>query len=147
MYNNLKILVITFLFISVCINKSFSQKTGKVEIITEDTRINTLLAKHIAFNENKACIKGFRIQIFFDSGNNYKNSAIAAMNEFKTKHSKVGAYLIFQEPNYKIRVGDFRSRMDAQRFLHKITEEYPSAFIVIDNEINLPNIDDEDKEE
>jgi hypothetical protein len=65
------------------------------------------------------------------------------MNAFKAKYSKVGAYLTFQEPNYRIRVGDFRSRMDAQRFLHKITDAYPNAFIVKDNEINYPSLDDE----
>ena len=65
------------------------------------------------------------------------------MNEFNSKHPKIEAYLMFQEPNYKVRVGDFRSRMDAQRFLHKITEDYPNAFIVKDNEINYPNLDDE----
>jgi len=140
----LKILVIIFLFLSGFICKGFGQKTGKVEVITQDVRINTLISKHIAFNENKACIKGFRIQIFFDSGNNSKSGAVTAINEFKNKYSKTEAYLTFQEPNYKVRVGDFRTRMDAQRFLHKIIEEYPNAFIVIDNEINLPNLEDEE---
>jgi hypothetical protein len=32
--------------------------------------------------------------------------------------------------------------MDAQRFLHKIIDEYPNAFVVIDNEINYPSLDD-----
>ncbi|NTW33155.1 MAG: SPOR domain-containing protein [Bacteroidetes bacterium] len=146
MHNNLKILVIIFLFLSVYIDKNYGQKTGKVEIITEDVRINTLLEKHIAFNENKGCIKGFRIQIFFDSGNNSKNNAIGVMNEFKIIHSTIGAYLTFQEPNYKVRVGDFRTRMDAQRFLHKIIEQYPNAYVVVDNEINLPNLEDEDSQ-
>jgi len=127
-----------------CIQQGYCQKTGNVEIIVPDTRVNTLVEKHIAFDENRGSIRGFRIQIFFDSGNNSKNSAVAAMNTFKAKHPHVEAYLIFQEPNYKIRVGDFRCRMDAQRFLHKISEEYENAFIVKDDEINLPDLDEED---
>jgi len=121
----------------------FGQKIGKVDIIVSDSRVTSLVAKHIAFNEVRGSIKGFRIQIFFDSGNNSKSKAISAMNEFKSKHSKVGAYLMFQEPNYKVRVGDFRTRMDAQRFLHEITEDYPNAFVVKDNEINYPDVDQE----
>jgi hypothetical protein len=120
----------------------FSQKIGKVDIIVSDSRVTSLVAKHIAFNEARGSIKGFRIQIFFDSGNNSKSKAVSAMNEFKSKHSKVGAYLMFQEPNYKVRVGDFRTRMDAQRFLHKIAEDYPNAFVVMDNEINYPVVDE-----
>jgi hypothetical protein len=118
------------------------QKTGKIEIIVGDSRISTLVAKHIAFNEKRESIRGFRVQIFFDSGNNSKSRAITAMNEFKAKYSETGVYLMFQEPNFKVRVGDFRTRMDAQRFLHKIADDYPNAFVVIDNEINYPNLDD-----
>ena len=112
----------------------------------QDARITALVAKHLAFNESRGSIKGFRIQIFFDSGNNSKSKAISVMNEFTSKHRKVEGYLSFQEPNFKVRVGDFRTRMDAQRFLHKIAEEYPSAFIVKDNEINFPSLDDEEDE-
>jgi len=131
---------IVFSFSTIC----FCQKTGKIEAVVQDSRINTLIAKHIAFNESRESIKGFRIQIFFDSGNNSKSMAIATMNEFSSKHPEIKAYLMFQEPNFKVRVGDFRSRMDAQRFLHKIAEEYTNAFIVKDNEINYPNLEDEE---
>jgi len=132
------LLVFIFMF-----NAVIAQKTGKVEIIVQDARINTLVAKHIAFNESRGSLKGFRIQIFFDSGNNSKSKAVSALSVFKAKHPEIGAYLTFQEPNYKVRVGDFRSRMEAQRFLHKITEEIPTAFIVKDDEINYPNLENE----
>ena len=52
---------------------------------------------------------------------------------------------MFQEPNYKVRVGDFRNRIDATRFLKKIYEQFQNAFIVLD-EINLPVIDYENPE-
>jgi hypothetical protein len=133
-----------FILLMIPFSAAFSQKAGKVEIIVGDYRINTLVEKHKTWCEDRGSIKGFRIQIFFDSGNNSKSKAISAMSEFRSKHSKDEAYLMFQEPNYKVRVGDFRSRMDAQRFLHKIIDDYPNAFIVKDNEINFPPLDVED---
>jgi len=136
-----KILIFVFgLLISF---SGIAQKIGKVDIVVSDSRVTALVSKHIAFNEARGSIKGFRIQIFFDSGNNSKSKAISALNEFKSKHSKVGAYLTFQEPNYKVRVGDFRTRMDAQRFLHEIADHYSNAFVVKDNEINYPDVDQE----
>lgn len=123
------------------VGESLCQKTGKVEVIVQDQRITSLVAKHVAFNENRSGIKGFRVQIFFDSGNNSKSKAISVMNQFKDKYPNVGAYLMFQEPNYKVRVGDFRTRMDAQKLLHAITEEFPTAFVVKDDEINFPELD------
>ncbi len=124
----------------------FPQKTGKIEMVISDYRINTLVEKHKTWCDNRGSIKGFRIQIFFDSGNNSKSKAVSAMSEFRSKHSKVEAYLMFQEPNYKVRVGDFRTRMDAQRFLHKIADAYSNAFIVKDNEINFPPLDEENND-
>ena len=144
MGKSIKILFIICLLIFKGVRFGYGQKTGNIDIVVPDTRINTLVEKHIAFSENRGSIRGFRIQIFFDSGNNSKNSAVAAMNEFKVKYPNVEAYLTFQEPNYKVRVGDFRCRMDAQRFLHKISEEYENAFIVKDDEINLPDLEDDD---
>lgn len=137
-----KLFFLFFLFIIFPFHFAYCQKAGKVEVLAQDARINSLVNKHIAFNEKRETISGFRIQIFFDSGNNSKSRAVDVMNAFKGKYSKVAAYLTFQEPNYKIRVGDFRSRMDAQRFLHKITDAYPNAFIVKDNEINFPDLED-----
>ncbi len=130
-------------FLFVCNVSLIAQKKGKVEIIVQDSRITTLVEKHIAFNESRGCINGFRIQIFFDSGNNSKSNAVSTLSVFKAKHPEVGAYLSFQEPNYKVRVGDYRTRMDAQRFLHKITDDIPNAFIVKDNAINYPCLEDE----
>jgi len=52
----------------------------------------------------------------------------------------VRAYLTFKAPNYKVRVGDFRTKLDAQRFLIELTADYPNAFIITD-QINLPKTD------
>lgn len=112
----------------------------KVEIIA-DAKVSSLVAKHIAFNENRKGIKGFRIQIFFDSGNNSKSNAVSAMKEFTNKYSEIGAYLTFNEPNFKVRVGDFRTRLDAKRLLAKIIDEFPNSFIVIEDNVNMPSLE------
>ena len=60
--------------------------------------------------------------------------------EFASRYPSVNSYLNYDEPYYKVRVGDFRTRLDATRFLKTIQNEYPSAFIVIDR-IGFPAID------
>ena len=49
-------------------------------------------------------------------------------------------YLIFQEPYYKVRIGDYRTKMEAEKFLNEIEQDYPNAFVVQD-EINFPSLD------
>ena len=113
--------------------------TVKTEII-QDQRIDLLIQKHIQINQILKTIDGFRIQVFSDSGNNSKTKALAVYDEFMGKYPSTGVYLTFKSPNYKVRVGDFRTRLDAQRFLNEIQAEYPNAFIITD-QINLPKPD------
>lgn len=110
---------------------------GKV-VVHQDSRIDKLLEKHRAFGE-KGKLEGYRVQIFFDSGNNSKNKAAARKGQFVARFPEVGAYLTFQSPNYKVRVGDFRTRMDAEGFKAKILNDFPDAFVVRD-EINFPEL-------
>ncbi len=102
--------------------------------VTADPRLQTLLSKHEEINTHGK-EKGYRVQIYFGGD---KTKA----NEFKARFlgrysSEVIAYEVYDVPNFKIRVGDFRTKMDAYRFLKKIKSEFPSAFIV-ESEIEYP---------
>jgi len=126
--------LIAFLFTTI-----YSQDEGNVQIIQDD-RIDTLLKRHIELNEQDPQIKGWRINIFFEAGNYSKRMAIEAKSEFVKKYADVPCYLIFQEPYYKVRIGDYRTKMQAERFLNKIERNYPNAFVVQD-EINFPSLE------
>ena len=122
---------------------SFSQKTGNdtgTITIIQDDRVDQLISKHVQINQQNQDIDGYRIQIFFDSGNNSKTAARSIHSAFITKYPNVKAYLTFKAPNYKVRVGDFRSKLDAQRFLNEIITDYPGAWIITDK-INLPQVE------
>ena len=107
--------------------------------INEDSGISDLTKKYTQANAKIKTMMGFRVQIFFDSGNNSRNAAENARAKFKGKFPTIPAYLTFKEPNFRVRVGDFRSRHEARGFLKKIQLEYPNAFVIKD-EINLPGL-------
>lgn len=131
------ILILTLLFLGGgCLAQLDTMASRQVEIIQDD-KVGLLLEKHIKINETLKTMEGFRIQIFSDSGNNSKTRAQAVQEEVAARFPEMGIYLSFKSPNYRIRVGDFRTRLDAQRFLTDISVEYPNAFIVNDM-INLP---------
>ena len=114
-------------------------REGNVEIIC-DPAVNRLVETHIRFNEGLDGIPGYRIQVFFDSGNNSKTKGQAFYESFSARYPGVAAYLTFKAPNYKVRVGDFRTRLDAVRFLREILPDYPGAYVIAD-QIKLPNTD------
>jgi len=115
---------------------TLAQQQGKVTVI-QDPAIEQLVQKHIAYNASASGIPGFRIQIFFDSGTNSKVKAASVYDEFRMLYPDTQAYLTFVSPNYKVRAGDFRSRLDAYRFLQLIQPDYPNAYVVAD-QILLP---------
>lgn len=142
-YHKILIPLFIMLMLNIGTFKNFAQETNKekghIQVIQDD-KVDLLVSKHIQINQNKKGIEGYRIQIFFDSGNNSKTKAQSIYEGFIAKYTNVRAYLTFTSPNYKVRVGDFRTRLDAQRFLNTILEEYPNAWIIADI-INLPLVD------
>ncbi|MFH1160371.1 MAG: SPOR domain-containing protein [bacterium] len=120
---------------------TIAQPSGRGEIrIFEDPRIEQLVQKHVLINETREGIPGYRIQIFFDSGTNSKLKAQVVCDDFRTKYTDHEAYLTFISPNYKVRVGDFRTRLDAVRFLQQLQLDYPNAYVVSDL-IKFPKIE------
>lgn len=121
----------------VAANGLAGQDEGQVMIV-QDPAIDTLLQKHIEMNEklllntDNFAIDGFRIQIFEESGNKSSTRAREVMAEFSTKYPDVPVYLSWQAPNFKVRVGDFGSRMEAEGFLNKIKRSYPIAWVIRD---------------
>ncbi len=114
-------------------------QAGEIKVI-QDPRIDSLLQMHIKLNEKNPHIEGWRINIFFESGNNSKKMAVDAKAKFVQSYADVPCYVVFQEPYYKVRVGDYRTKMEAENFLKEIVAEYPNAFVVAD-EINFPSLD------
>ncbi len=113
---------------------SFTDFSGQ---FTGDARIDTLLRLHRLQNQKFPTIPGYRIQIYKESGNTALDSALSVRDYFEARHPDVPAYITFNEPYYRLRVGDFRTRLEAIRFLSKIKREYPLAWEIKD-EIHFP---------
>ncbi|MEI6696797.1 MAG: SPOR domain-containing protein [Bacteroidota bacterium] len=118
--------------------KTFAQNTGKLDVV-QDEKINELLSKHLKINEVINTIPGFRINVFFQSGNNSKTGAMQCKAVFTEKYPDIEAYVVYEEPNFKVKIGDFRTRMEARGFVQQIKMDFPDAFVIKD-QINFPKI-------
>jgi len=102
---------------------------GTVEVI-QDEKLTQLTEQYRKMSANNADIDGFRVQIFFDSGSNSKNKAASVKDEFETLYPEAKPYLSYKEPYYRVRVGNFRSLIEAVGFQKKIATDYPNSFPV-----------------
>jgi hypothetical protein len=105
----------------------------------EDMRIDRLLQLHIAYNSAFPVMPGYRIQLFMQSGNTALEKAEEVTEKFEGKYDNIPAYITFGEPYYRVRIGDFRSRLEAIKFLDSIAKKYPQAWVVKDK-INFPSL-------
>jgi hypothetical protein len=101
-----------------------------------DARIDSVLRLNYMQNVKYPTIPGYRIQIYKGSGNNALDNALEVKKKFEDRYSGVSAYVTFNEPYYRVRVGDFRSRLQAIKFLDRIKPRYPLAWEIKD-EVNF----------
>ncbi|PCH91888.1 MAG: hypothetical protein COB85_08705 [Bacteroidetes bacterium] len=81
---------------------------------------------------------GFRVQIFFGAS---KKGALKEKAGFVEEFSDYEGYVIYDAPYFKVRVGDFRTHLEAQKLHKELYENYPGSFIVKDM-IPIPNWED-----
>lgn len=118
------------LLLFLCSSLCWSQ-SGHTSIIG-DVDATRMVQLHTDLNNRAKTIPGFRVQIAAFSGTNSKTSAFNLRDRFQLDYPTVQAYIVFEEPNFKVKVGDFRTRLEAHAFLQEIKETY-KGYIIRDN--------------
>lgn len=75
---------------------------------------------------------GFRVQLFSNSGPSAKTNAFDKQAEFIQEYPDFPSYTLWKSPNWVLRIGDFRNRVEATQSLDLLKAQYPSAYIVSD---------------
>jgi hypothetical protein len=110
------------------------------DYVEQNELIAFLLQTHRNAMMDQRGIPGYRVHLYMDSGNRARLSTQREQADFQELYPEKKSYIIYDEPYFKLRAGDFRTRLDARRFLAEIREDYPSAYIVVDM-INYPDLD------
>ena len=122
-----------------------AQQEGSV-IIHQSPAINNLLKKHIQVNEYHPWVAGYRVQLYSISGVNSRDKANMFKAEFLLKYPEAQVYIVYHSPYYKVRVGDFRTKIEALAYLQTLNKDYPSGFVVVDKIKFKPEDEDAEKE-
>ncbi len=87
------------------------------------------------FAEVKHIRKGYRVQVFLGD----RKTAEDTKRTFLQKYPDTPAYLSWLAPNFRLRVGDLRTRLEAEHLLRELKVIYPGSYIVPD-EIEMPRV-------
>ena len=105
---------------------------GRKAHIEADQRLDAFIEAHKVIGKPKT-MSGFRVQIFAGS----RDGAQQAKGRFLGRFPGVASYLKHIAPTYRVRVGDYRTRSEAQSALNKFRAQFPRAWVVKD-EIQAP---------
>jgi hypothetical protein len=144
-------MLIKFFFIACIIlllnlNMAHAQNSpvrGRLEII-KDSRIDSLIAHRYSKGKTGARSSsggfssyGYRVQFY--SGSNRKE-AFGAQNRLQQMHPELRTYINYKEPNFKVKAGDFRSRLEAVKLVQELKGTF-TMLLVLSEKINPPKLE------
>ena len=123
-----KIIAFSILIFTILSSQNIFSQTTKT-IIEQDQKIEKLLQEKRKNNSGITINDKFKIQIFYGNIDESKKTLIA----FKKEFILLDGTIIFSNPSYKVWVGSFKSKIEAEKSLINIKKKYPSAVIIEPN--------------
>ena len=123
------------------------QHAADTIVVTKDPRLDILSTKQLQANQRSAMMtpnglyKGFRIQVI---STNRRDDAFAMKADLLAKFPDQKVYMVFQSPNFKVRVGNFLRRDDAEKCKAQLNKLYPQGVYIVEEGIEYVLKEDED---
>ncbi|WP_294819737.1 SPOR domain-containing protein [uncultured Flavobacterium sp.] len=115
------------IFLSFSGLKSYAQENTVT--IVQDSKFEQLLAEKRRINASITVNEKYKVQVFY--GDNDK--ARKTLSEFKKEFKALDGTIVFESPTYKVWVGNFKSRFEAEKNLVEIRKKYPYALLIKPN--------------
>lgn len=115
--------------------ESIGPRSNRINI-EQSASVRDAFDKHIALSSNKK-ISGYRVRIFFDNKQDSRARSLGIKSSFTADHPDIHAYWTYDNPYFRVTVGDFRTKSEALMFMNQIKPDYPSAFLIKET-INFP---------
>lgn len=94
--------------------------------VNQDAKFEQLLSEKRKINTSISTNDTYRIQIFSGKSDEAKKT----LSDFKREYSNIDGTIIFNTPNYKVIVGNFKTRIEAERNLADLKRRFKSVFLL-----------------
>ena len=118
-------------------------------IVHKDARMDQLTNKQIQANKRASLLtssgqyKGYRVQVVSTSN---RDQAFKVKGELISKFPDQKTYALFQSPNFKVRIGNFIKKADAEKFKLQLVKLYTTGVFVVEDAIDYtPTKEEEDQ--
>ena len=145
---NLFFFTLIFLSIESAAQDSAMKKSADTNsvVVHKNPRLDLLIKKQIQINEEtsrdaRRIGKGFRLLVINTSK---RDEAVEAKSKVYTFFPEHKTYLIYQSPYYKLKMGNFKERKDAEEFQKKLQKHFPKGVFIMNDIIEVKLEKDKD---
>ena len=133
-------LTVSIVLLFTFLNIKAQTDSGSVAVY-KDPRIDLLVKKQIAINEettreSRRTANGFRILVI---NSNDRNKVFAAKAKIYQNYPELKPYLLYQPPFYKLKVGNFRTREEAEEYQRALSKDFPTGLYIVRDIIEVKN--------
>jgi hypothetical protein len=127
-----------FLVMLVC-SGVWAQADSSALVVHKDPRIDLLIKKQAEINEfttreARSNVQGFRIQVINTTD---RGAAIQAKTKVYQLYPELKAYLLYQAPYFRLRVGNFINRKDAENYQRKLSKEFKQNLFIVNDVVEV----------
>ena len=110
----------------LCLSTAYIKAQDRNITVSQDPKFEQLLNEKRKTNVSNSVNDRYKVQIF--SGESEK--AKKTLSDFKQQFSDLDGTIVFNTPNYKVWVGNFKNRIEAEKSLLDIKKKYNNAFLI-----------------
>lgn len=92
--------------------------------LNQEAALNDILVSKVRAKKNQQV---WRVRIYIGSGKNARTTAQSTRNTFIAKYPEISADIVYPSPHFKVLVGAFKTRIEAESFKRKLGREYPNS--------------------
>jgi len=129
---------ILFFALLIC-GRLSAQSDTAILIIHKDPRIDLLIKKQIQINEettreSRRNIPGFRIEVI---NSRDRDKVFAVKTKIYQEYPELKPYLLYQAPNYKLKVGNFKTQEEAEPYFQQLSKLFPTGVYIVHDIIEV----------
>ena len=121
---------------STLLGRSVLSVLGSGVTVNQSAAMKSAFDSYVSANASKR-VTGYRIRVYYENSQNARNRSESIARTISGTYPGIGVYRTFESPNFKVCVGDFRTKDEALKMYHALKSSYPTA-IILKETINYP---------
>ena len=121
---------------STLMGRNILSVLGSGITVNQSRTMRSAMDSYVSNNAAKK-LTGYRVRVYFDNGQSARMRSESIARSISNAYPGIGVYRTFESPNFKVTVGDFRTKDDALKIYHSLKATYPTA-IILRETINYP---------